>query len=416
MPNEGRHVLAPIATNNSDDREMEDLYDGNSIFSDELDVAAHEVVETENLAPIKETSVADGNSRHLEEMTNNLTEKRTSEPSTLGKTSDSVRYDSDPSLGTGLSDRGSNIRWELIPKFPKDIPSNKLWENWQGFIENFELATSLSTFTRSTDRAKLLYLSIGKNLQDIINAANLQPNYQDPRCYSTLVDGINTYFKSMTDTAAEHEAFQSMRQVKGESIIAFHARLTQRVRLCGYSPTDQTRFVLAQLLKGMQNREIAVTARTYGHEASYIVRAATRVEAYKADEEITEPRTTEPRFVEVHAINRKRASNSESQPTTFRKPRKIEEFGGADMKKSKASFQEYRQGRRNHCWRCGFTFHKGPKCPALERPCNSCGRVGHFASKCRNDSNKNRINNVQEEEPRKMEPHGWKMHSSEDQV
>lgn len=385
--------------------EGEIVYDQASICSNELEVAANETVNTSNLSPEKSDNV-DDRLRRLEEKLKHVSEKRLSGPdSTLESTRDSV----DPPSAPHQTERGSNIRWDLIPKFPKDIPSNMLWENWQSFIKNFEIAVSLSTFSGSSDRAKLLYLSIGKDLQDIIGAANIQPNYQDPRCYPTLVDEMNRYFKSMTDTGAEHEAFQAMRQNKGESIVTFHARLTQKVRLCGYSLADQNRFVLAQLLKGMLNRKIAVAARTYGYDADYVVQAATRVESYKTDEEVTEPHVSD-----VLAIDRKRTFNKGS--SFQHKSKKIEEFRGTEAKIPKRFSSVHREGRRFRCWRCGFTFHNRDKCPALEKRCNSCGREGHYAKMCRNDSRKSRVNQVQEDEARKDMPYEWKKDPNDDQV
>lgn len=415
MSNDGRYVRAPIDDDNqeeltpivddSDDSVMDELNDGSLDCADELEVAAHETVETE--IPTLHSDDVNSRLRKLEKMIENIAKQRRFETPMVEQCDENNRLGPDSSSFPGYIDKGSNIRWDLIPKFPKDIPSNKLWENWQSFIENFEIAASLSTFGCPSDRAKLLYLTIGKNLQDIINAANLQPNYHDPRCYSTLVEGINNYFKSMTDTAAEHDAFQAMRQAKGESIVAFHARLTQKVRLCGYSPTDQTRFILAQLLKGMQNRELAVAARTYGHNANYIVQAGTRVEAYKADEVVTEHSS------DVYAVDREKApsrTNHESQPS--RSFKKIEERRATNPKRPKGFSQNYREGRRSRCWRCGFMFHKSDKCPALDKRCNSCGREGHYAIMCR----KNHVNNIREEESRPMVSREWKKDPNNDQV
>lgn len=47
---------------------------------------------------------------------------------------------------------------------------------------------------------------------------------------------ILNYFRSMVDTVAEHEAFQARRQTKGETIVTFHAKLTQKMPLCRYNP------------------------------------------------------------------------------------------------------------------------------------------------------------------------------------
>ncbi|XP_062550165.1 uncharacterized protein LOC134214900 [Armigeres subalbatus] len=341
MSNCGKYVRAPLADEDFNKGEIsEDQNDICSLYSDDFEVAAHETVETED-----QSLVEPGTINEEWGILRSSPKKPTCEanPST-NKNNESDKHDLEDTVHSEFAERASNVRWDLIPKFPKDIPSNKLWENWQSFIDNFEIAASLSTFSRSADRAKLLYLSIGKNLQDIINAANLQPDYRDPRCYSNLVTGINNYFKSMTDTAAEHEAFQSMRQAKGETIVMFHAQLTQKVRLCGYSPADQVRFVLAQLLKGMQNRELALTARTYGHDAAYIVQAATRVEAYQSSRNNVENDASE-----VLAVYRKREHSRERQIP--QKIRKIEGNKVYGKHKLRGSSLDYRQTQRNRCWK-----------------------------------------------------------------
>lgn len=94
----------------------------------------------------------------------------------------------------------ANIRWEHIPPFPKDIPANKLWETWKRFLENFEIAVSLSSVSDPAYRAKALFLSMGPELQGIVRAAKLRPNLEGPSCYSTFVANIDVYLKSMTDT------------------------------------------------------------------------------------------------------------------------------------------------------------------------------------------------------------------------
>ncbi|XP_062704531.1 uncharacterized protein K02A2.6-like [Aedes albopictus] len=398
----GRYVLAPNAEDGSDISEASEYQsDSNSVCSDDLEVGAHETVETEERAVSEKMT-------HLEKtvVENHPCEANPMINQTTSHTGYTEKHDVGSSVYPGPSDKGSNIRWDLIPKFPKDIPSSKLWENWQAFIGNFETAASLSTFGSSVDRAKLLYLSLGKDLQDIISAANLQPDYRDPRCYATLVSKVNNYFKSMTDTAAEHEAFQAMRQAKGETIITFHARLTQKVRLCGYSPGDQTRFVLAQLLKGMRNRELATAGRTYGHDADYILKAASRVEAFEVDEQAAEQSPQN-----ILAITRKRDHSREREP--FRKMRKVEEGRGFERTKTKGPFQDYRQGQRSRCWRCGYLSHKRDTCPALDKACNTCGRIGHFSVTCRKKP-KTGINSV-DEKPRNGPLPGWGKGSNDEQ-
>ncbi|XP_058827864.1 uncharacterized protein LOC131687787 [Topomyia yanbarensis] len=109
------------------------------------------------------------------------------------------------------------IRWDNIKQFPTGIPANKMWETWTKFIENFEIAASLSNAQDPVKRSQLLLLSVGDELQAIIRAAKLRPDLNEPDCYVSFVKNIDAHLKSLTDTSAEHDAFLSMQQEKGES-------------------------------------------------------------------------------------------------------------------------------------------------------------------------------------------------------
>lgn len=412
MSNGGKFVRAPKAANgwvesdiSEDQTESSDNQsNGPPDYSDDLQLGAHETVGMDPPALPEHANVSERLLR-LEEMMGNATDARRPGANPLGGPAEPTPY-------YGPADRGSNIRYDLIPKFPEQIDTHMIWENWERHLENFEMAMSLSASTNAGDRTKLLYISLGKQAQDIINAKNLQPLYRNQRCYSIFVEGVTEYFKTLTDTSAQYQAFHAMRQAKGESIVMFHARLTQKVRLCGYSTVEQERSVLLQLLKGMQNQKLAAAAKIYGHDAHYVVQAATRVEAYEASEPAVEDSPHE-----VLAVNRKYERSREREP--LRKMRKVE-GRGFERNQPKGLPQNHRQGQRTRCWRCGFLYHKRDACPALDKTCNTCGRVGHFAVTCRGKPKNTVVNNVQEKtepsSPRKPLPPGWAPDSDNDQV
>lgn len=304
-------------------------------------------------------------------------------------------YDADQNWCTSVSNQSDtslpSIRWDNIKPFPTGVPANKMWEEWNRYIENFEIAASLSNANDPVRRSQLLFLSIGDELQGIVRAAKLRPSLNDANCYRNFVANISNYFQSMTDSAAEHESFSNMRQEKSESAIAFHARLMAKVRLCGYSPSDQDRFVRAQLLKGLTNKELVKAARTYGHDTNYIVQAATRNEAYEAETVNAGP--SDPS--ESYTVNRLQQQSINQQQSRKR----TSSDGWVDRAQSlrfRKSQQEPRRdrldrGRRSRCLRCNGRLHSNYPCPALKRNCNSCGELGHYAATCR----KSRIRELQ---------------------
>lgn len=292
----------------------------------------------------------------------------------------------------------SNVRPEHVRPFPSGVRPNKMWAEWYEFIENFEVAVSMHNANDPVYRSKLLYLSLGKELQAIVNASNLKPSLTDTNCYTSFVRNIENYLRSMTDTAAEHKAFLRMKQEKDESTVAFHARLVRNVKLCGYNISDQNRFVRAQLLDGLRNKELVKAARTYAYETNFIVQSSTREEAYEAE---TAEQPADPNIFEVFqgdAYGSKRANPRQSfsqPPAKLRRMNpdftQMQERRSSALERGNSSRQQMRdnrpdpqlQGRRTRCRRCNNTFHRNPQCPALSRRCNTCGQRGHFAVACR---------------------------------
>ncbi|XP_058816193.1 uncharacterized protein LOC131679480 [Topomyia yanbarensis] len=156
-----------------------------------------------------------------------------------------------------------------------------------------------------------------------------------------------------------------------EPTIAFHARLMEKVRLCGYSSVDQDQFIRAQLLKGMRNKELVKASRTFGYETLFIVQSATREEAYAAETAQTE---------HPHALVVAR----NHQPTPVKTQpwkRKLKATGDrwTQSKRRRNDSTNRGLGRRSRCPKCNRLFHKFGSCPAVNNNCNTCGERGHFA-------------------------------------
>lgn len=304
-----------------------------------------------------------------------------------------------------------NIRWDHIKPFPKGIAASKMWEAWHSYIETFEIAATLGNAFDQTKRAQLLFLSVGEEMQAIIRAAKLRPNLADANCYAKFVRNIDLHLKSMTDTSAELETFSNMQQGKDESVVTFHARLVEKVRLCGYSVADQERFVRAQLIKGMSNRVVAKNARTYGYDTNFIVQSAIRDSIFdnepgpscqdrilaleerhaRAGSEVLDGgRAGSSRQADIFALERRgsRIVSDRDQRTRQRN------FATRDARQEDRSRSGTRTpGRRELCSRCRYLSHRNGLCPAVSRNCNMCGMKGHFAAACR----QRRIGNSREE-------------------
>ncbi|KAL9698527.1 hypothetical protein quinque_001968 [Culex quinquefasciatus] len=223
----------------------------------------------------------------------------------MATTPDSDQTWSTPNIAT-VPSRGHvmSVRCDNVKPFPSGVPANKLWETWNGYIEIFEMSANLAGVNDPVKRSQLLYLSVGEELQGVITAAKLRPSLNDPDCYQRFVANIHNYFRSMMDPAAEHENFSKLRQGKTESALAFHARLTSKVRLCGYNPGDHEMFVRSQLLKGLRNKKLAKNARIYGQATNDVVLSAGRSDCLES--EIADPDPPSIDRPEVYAVQQQK--------------------------------------------------------------------------------------------------------------
>ncbi|XP_055612622.1 uncharacterized protein LOC129759244 [Uranotaenia lowii] len=299
------------------------------------------------------------------------------------------------------STKGTNIiRWESIQPFPNDVPANKMWEQWIRFIDRFEIAASLYNANDSVQRSQLLFLAMGEKLQEIVRAARLRPNLLEPNCYRIFIRNIEDYLRSMIDITAEHESFSTMRQERDEPTMTFHARLMEKVRLCGYSSGDQDRFVRTQLLKGMRSRTLAKESRIHEYSSTKIVQLATREEALPSEATPTETQ-------QAFAVDR-RSQRTPNESGAMKRDRSFTRDTFNAKKKRHGNEANYKQGRRSRCPQCNHLFHKYGKCPAEDKDCKKCGRLGHFAATCH--QKKRHANNIHVKTP------GWSDSEDEKKV
>ncbi|XP_058456358.1 uncharacterized protein LOC131433780 [Malaya genurostris] len=255
MSTQGKYVLAPAEAMQTGENLEESFYSDEllspglgAVQEIELDGAEHvetlpvstTVMETTPIqseinAPTPDLNLLERIS-HLEKVIVQLTKSLASPQGNIRMANDeNSMLERTPPVEKGWTNVGesvnrvnTSIRWEQIPPFPKDVSANKLWEAWQRFLENFEIAVSLSNVDDPICRTKLLFLTMGADLQGIVRAAKLRPSLDDSSCYSKFVSNVDAHLKSMTDISSEHEAFTGMHQEKGESVVTFHSRLTEK--------------------------------------------------------------------------------------------------------------------------------------------------------------------------------------------
>ncbi|KAL9705781.1 hypothetical protein quinque_009299 [Culex quinquefasciatus] len=158
----------------------------------------------------------------------------------------------------------NTVRVDSLPQFPKNVPHGLIWETFTAYLEKFNLSLSLYHVRDSAQKAKLLYLAMGDDLQEIVRTNGLRPSLGDPECYEKMIKNIAAYFRSLTDASAEHDAFGEMKQGPDEPVMKFVARLKSKVSACGYHTDDEERIhnhALGELISNAHRAENLASKR-----------------------------------------------------------------------------------------------------------------------------------------------------------
>lgn len=180
--------------------------------------------------------------------------------------------------------------------------------------------------------------------------------------------------------------FNQLRQKEDETAMQFKFRLQQMAKR-----TNETNpaMIRTRYIEGLRDKDLRERAYVDGIPLDAIVRMATRKEAIAT----TTPSVNFPwtvkngRAVEVAAVagpgtaerwtsrpwEKDRSASGQRPPAntgrTSQSNTRSRESGGGD--------------RGDKCPSCGVKEHRGPVCPAKDKKCYKCGRVGHFEHVCR---------------------------------
>lgn len=128
----------------------------------------------------------------------------------------------------------------------------------------------------------------------------------------------------------------------------------------------------------MSNRELAKTARTFGHEINFIVQSATRDEAYQPGPS----QTVDIYDSGINHLNERGAWRGGFKRPMVKREGRSRPTDGPYNKRSRFN-NRFGGNQQRLCPRCNRWMHKNQICPALKLKCNECGIMGHFAVVCR---------------------------------
>lgn len=242
----------------------------------------------------------------------------------------------------------------LKPPRNLNLSSGNIAEEWRRFYQNFQIFLTAAGYDSKPSETKvaLLLNSIGEDSVELFNTFTLTD--ENRKCYKAVVAEFENYANPRKNVVVERFVFNRRKQLQGESFNDFLTDLKKLVKNCEYGDlTDSVvrdRIVVGINEHSLTERLLRETDLTL-EKTVEICRSA----------EITKQQS---------AILHPTASSTEMDVIKRKTERPVNHF-----RFRQATSEEYL------CKKCG-TKHKKRSCPAFDKRCIKCHKLGHFAIGC----------------------------------
>ena len=228
---------------------------------------------------------------------------------------------------------------------------------WRKYIARFEImVTAMGINNPARKKALLLHVS-GEEVFDVVQTFTAQQRGGDTEDgYKALKQSISDYFEPKKSVDFETFKFRQEKQAPDESVDSFCTRLRQLGSTCEF--VDLDREIKAQILQGCTSNRLRRKALREDMNLEGLLKLA--------------------RSLELADIQAKEMETAETANFT------------KQGKKVKTYEQRARGGNKTCGW-CGSNDrHTKRDCPAKDKKCRTCGKIGHYAAVCRSSQGKER--------------------------
>lgn len=263
------------------------------------------------------------------------------------------------------------VTMNLSPPTPFMVEGAKAddFTAWMKSYERWETAMELGKKAEAIQAATLITV-LGPNVQKLMATLKLNSKQEaDPKQVRQI---LNDYFKPKCNYTFERFEYNQMTQQPNEPVSEFVTRLKQQIQKCAYycSHCENCSEITDMLL---------IDRLILGNKNPRIKERLLQSESLKLDRVVDIIRAAEDTNVKLREIEGK--AEQEINRT---------HLAGERYKQKRPPNKPFHR-RNSACGKCGGV-HDRHNCPAKNKTCNKCKKLGHFARYCYSKGEKlNRI-------------------------
>jgi hypothetical protein len=293
------------------------------------------------------------------------------------------------------------------------IETNADDSDWALFLDSWERYKKMTKLQPGQDTILELRAAcsqeVNKLLFEFIGAATLNSSQLDEK---TLLGHIQSVSVRGVHKEVHRMNFSKLTQSNGETITHFVSRLNSKASLCDFhvqcSCTTKVPFaeemVSQQLVAGLRNQD---------HQAKILGEAATLTTLSQKVDRLVSLETAEDATSTMHGSSEKtvaaaaRYSDYKRQNTQRQAPRtpwRPKPSKDTPWKSRTTTDKRYDTRATRPCRGCGLLNHPDGKsrarqdCPAYDKKCDSCGRIGHLKSVCESSNSRSKATRNDDEQ------------------
>ena len=190
--------------------------------------------------------------------------------------------------------------------------------------------------------------------------------------YDTVLNKFDCYFRPKVNYIEYRVAFQQRTQQHDEPIEQFIRALYEISENCNYSDQKHEN-IRDRIIIGCRDKELSQALRLKGNELT-LDDAIDTARQYEQVKQQLKVKQTE----DIDEVTSKFRNMSHKRNTGYKA---VKKFSRGPTTEPRREWQG--QGSAVACGRCGRSHRPDDACPARDRKCRKCNKIGHFQQMCR---------------------------------